>query len=181
MKNIIIVCDKAHEKYANYFHQLISVKDDKEENLKGIKERGVSSAVWLDKIYRDNKPKLPSSSLVVFIGESGIIKKETENIPKKYYKFGMIYGWLGSKAVLKVSDGLHSGIYTIFDFKKFYDYASEIQEELGIESQSNENVILSRLDVFGETVKNYVFLRNSQYNCLVNVFYLYGLTKFIED
>ena len=179
-KNIIIVCDKAHEKYANYLHQLVSVKDDKNEEIRGIKDGEVTSAVWLDKVYRDNKPQLPSSSLVIFIGESGTIKKETDNIPNKFYKYGMIYGWLGSKAVLKVSDRIHSGLFTIFDLKKLSDYALETQEELGMESQSNENIVLSKLDAFGESVKNVLFVKNLQYNCLVNVFYLHGFSQFIE-
>lgn len=31
-KRIIIVCDKMHEKYANYPHQLMSMKDDRDGN-----------------------------------------------------------------------------------------------------------------------------------------------------
>ena len=180
MKNIIIVSDKAHEKYANYLHQLVSVKDDKHDEIIGIKDGEVSSAVWVDKVYLNSKPKLPSSSLIIFVGESGMIKKETGNIPRKYYKYGMIYGWLGSKAILKVSDWLHSGLYTPADYKALSDYALEERKKLGIESQSNEMSVLSKLDAFGEVVKNVVQVRNLQYNCLVNAFYLNGFAEFLE-
>lgn len=180
MTKIIIVCDKAHEKYANYLHQLVSVKDDSANDIIGLKDGEVSSAVWLDKIYRDSKPKLPSSSLIIFIGESGTIKKETDNIPRKYYKYGMIYGWLGSKAVLKVSNWLHSGLYTPADYKALSDYATEKHSKLGIVSQSNEMATLSKLDAFGQSVKNVLQVRNLQYYCLVDVFYLLGFSKFLE-
>ena len=180
MTNIIIVCDKAHEKYANYLHQLVSKKDDTQDEILGIRDGEVSSAVWLDKIYAENKPQLSSSSLIIFIGNGGIIKKETDNIPRKYYKHGMIYGWLGSKAVLRVTDWLHSGLYRPADFKELADLALEQRQKLGVESESNELIALSKLDAFGEALKNVLQVKNFQYYCLVDIFYLQGFAQFLE-
>ncbi len=181
MKSVIIVCDKAHEKYANYLHQLVSVKNDIANGILGLKDGEVSSAVWMDKVYLGNKFQLPSSSLIIFIGESRIIKKETDNIPKKYYEYGMIYGWLGSKAVLKVSDWLHSGLYRPEDYKDLIDYASEEHTKLRIESLSNEMEVFSKVDAFTQSVKNVILVKNLQYNCLVDVFYLHGFSQFLEE
>ena len=179
-KDIIIVCDKVHEKYANYLHQLVSVKDDNGSEVLGIRDGEVTSAVWLDKVFAQSKPELPSTTRVIFVGNGGIIKKETDNIPNKFYKYGMIYGWLGSKAVLKVSDWLHSGLYKPADYKVLFDFAREQREKLGMKSQGNEMMALNKLDAFGESVRNTLLVKNLQYYCLVDLFYIEGFSQFLE-
>ena len=55
MKKLIIVCDNKTEKYGNYLLQLISSKDDTENDVVGIEDGTVEAVVWSEKNYRDNK------------------------------------------------------------------------------------------------------------------------------
>ena len=62
----------------------------------------VSTAVWTEKQYLDNKPRVSSDEYLVFLGKT----KSGENIIasplfKNYYsEFNMRYGWLGKQAVI---------------------------------------------------------------------------------
>ena len=53
MKKLIIVCDNKTEEYANLLRQLISSKDDTENEVVGIEDGTVGVVVWLEKEYRD--------------------------------------------------------------------------------------------------------------------------------
>lgn len=62
----------------------------------------VSTAVWTEKQYLDNKPRVSSDEYLVFLGKT----ESGENIIasplfKNYYsEFNMRYGWLGKQAVI---------------------------------------------------------------------------------
>lgn len=49
MKKLIIVCDNKTEEYANLLRQLISSKDDTENEVVGIEDGTVGVVVWLEK------------------------------------------------------------------------------------------------------------------------------------
>lgn len=178
---VIIVSDNARQENANFLAQLISRKDDDENNVLGVKDGSIETSVWTEKQYEDNKVQLPSSAKVIFIGQSQKIKKETSQIPNKFYKYGMIYGWLGSKAVLKITDWIHAGLYTPVQVKEFMDFSEEYQKKLNIQSEPNEMKVLNFADDFFGKVKDTVFIGTLQYKCLVNVFYVDGLSEFIGD
>lgn len=178
---IIIVSDNARQQYANFLTQLISRKDDTESSIVGVKDGSVETSVWTEKHYEDNKATLPSSAIVIFIGQSPKIKKETAQIPKMFYKYGMVYGWIGSKAVLTVKDWIHSGLYTPFNYKEFTDYYDERKNELNLHSEGNELQVLNAVDQFMNRVKDTILMVEMQYKCLTTVFYLDGLSKFLGD
>lgn len=178
---VIIVSDNARQENANFLAQLISRKDDNSDSVLGVKDGSVETSVWTEKIYEGNKMQLPSSAKVIFIGQSPKIKKETAQIPNKYYKYGMIYGWLGSKAVLKTTDWIHAGLYTPFQVKEFMDYSVSYQKKLNIQSEQNEMKVLNFADEFFSKVKDTVLLNSLQYKCLINVFYVDGLSSFVGD
>ena len=96
----------------------------------------VSTTVWTEKQYLDNKPTLSSDEYLVFLGKT----KSGENIIasplfKNYYsEFNMRYGWLGKQAVM--------GLSPKYDFdedkvKQFTDlYNSTFKKE--IENNANK-------------------------------------------
>ena len=178
--SLIIVADKTHQKYANYLSQLISLRDDNGEEIVGILDDSIKSTVWSERDFLSTKVKLPSSALVVFIGDSKAIVNETANIPKKYYQYGMTYGWLGTKAFLRVTDWLHSGLFTKDKYKEFLDYSYSKKIDLGTSNVSNEIDAIKAIDKFNKIVKDIVYVSDLQYNCLTTVFYLDGLREFIE-
>jgi len=107
-KKLIIVCDEKTEKYANYLRQLISTNDDKDGEVVGIADGTVDAAVWLDKEYLANKAQISSNEHILFIGDNKVSKAESSSMVVKYEKFGMQYGWLGKRAMMKVDNEMLS-------------------------------------------------------------------------
>lgn len=104
MKKLIIVCDNKTEEYANLLRQLISSKDDTENEVVGIEDGTVGVVVWLEKEYRDNMATISSNEHILFLGNGEVSKKEFNSSMKMYYdQFGMTYGWLGNRGVLRVT------------------------------------------------------------------------------
>ena len=60
MKKLIIVCDDKTEKYANILRQLISSKDDTEDEVLGVEDGTVDVVVWREKHYLDNMATISS-------------------------------------------------------------------------------------------------------------------------
>lgn len=105
-KKIIIVCDAKTEKYGKYMMMLISLVDDKEDATVGLKDGTVEAVLWDEKTYKANSPTLPSSSNVIFIGNSKLAKSEGTYMTEGFNKGGMHFLSLGSRAVAKVDDRL---------------------------------------------------------------------------
>ena len=104
MKKLIIVCDNKTEEYANLLRQLISSKDDTENEVVGIEDGTVGVVVWLEKEYRDNMATISSNEHILFLGNGEVSKKEYNSSMKMYYdQFGMTYGWLGNRGILRVT------------------------------------------------------------------------------
>ena len=103
-KKLIIVCDEKTEQYANYLRQLISTNDDKDGEVVGIADGTVEVAVWLEKEYLDNRAKVSSNEHILFIGDNKTSKSESSSMVVKFEKFGMQYGWLGKRAMMKVNN-----------------------------------------------------------------------------
>ena len=104
MKKLIIVCDNKTEEYANLLRQLISSKDDTENEVVGIEDGTVGVVVWLEKEYRNNMATISSNEHILFLGNGEVSKKEFNSSMKMYYdQFGMTYGWLGNRGVLRVT------------------------------------------------------------------------------
>lgn len=104
MKKLIIVCDNKTEEYANLLRQLISSKDDTENEVVGIEDGTVGVVVWLEKEYRNNMATISSNEHILFLGNGEVSKKECNSSMKMYYdQFGMTYGWLGNRGVLRVT------------------------------------------------------------------------------
>ena len=124
VQQLIIVCDKKTEKYANYLRQLITTNDDTEDEVVGTVDGSVDVSVWLDKYYSDNKATLSSNVYVLFMGESKVCKEETSSMFTKYDEYGMTYGWLGKRGMLRVDKSLSKE-----EYDNFIDYCLSFQEE----------------------------------------------------
>ena len=107
MKKLIIVCDDKTEKYANILRQLISSKDDTEDEVLGVEDGTVDVVVWREKHYLDNMATISSKEHILFLGNGKVSKNEFNSSMKMYYdQFGMKYGWLGNRGVIRVTTGM---------------------------------------------------------------------------
>lgn len=193
-RKLIIVSDKAREKYANYLKQLISVKDDTEGEIVGIKDNSVDVAVWTEKEYLHNKPTISSSQNIIFIGNEKLAKNECTNINIKFDKFGMKYGWLGNIGKLFVENKMLS----LKDHSAFAEYCKEKSESFKKTHYNVFNRIPSFVNVIGIlaapiiTIPLFVVnqigknraknkIQDQQYTALILEFYLSGLNAFLDE
>lgn len=143
MKKLIIVCDNKTEEYANLLRQLISSKDDTENEVVGIEDGTVGVVVWLEKEYRDNMATISSNEHILFLGNGEVSKKEYNSSMKMYYdQFGMTYGWLGNRGVLRVT--------TEIDDEEEYNKFVELYSNFNLDFDAIE------FKSFRETVANTV-------------------------
>ena len=142
-KKLIIVCDNKTEEYANLLRQLISSKDDTENEVVGIEDGTVGVVVWLEKEYRDNMATISSNEHILFLGNGEVSKKEFNSSMKMYYdQFGMTYGWLGNRGVLRVT--------TEIDDEEEYNKFVELYSNFNLDFEAIE------FKNFRETVANTV-------------------------
>ena len=125
MKKLIIVCDEKHRKYGDYLSQLISLEDDKEDRVVGIKDGEVVTQVWPEKEYRSNAPQISSSQYILFIGESELIKEKGFHMKPVFSKYGMQYGWLGKQAILTVETNV-----SVKEYDEFLNFALANQADI---------------------------------------------------
>lgn len=84
MKKLIIVCEKKYRVYGDYLSQLISLRDDTENETVGVKDGEVVAQVWLEKDYNNNSATISSSQPIIFIGYSDMIKKKADLLRKNF-------------------------------------------------------------------------------------------------
>jgi hypothetical protein len=125
MKNIIIVCDEKRKKFGNYLAQLISMEDDTEENVVGIKDGSVEAQVWSEKEYKGNSKTISSDQHILFIGNSKELKSKREFMNIEFSKYGMKYGSLGKQSFIAVDE-----VVKRKEYEDFYSYAKKYAENL---------------------------------------------------
>ena len=207
MKKLIIVCDEKHRQYGDYLSQLISLEDDTEDHVVGIKDGEVATQVWSEKEYKSNAPQISSSQYILFIGESKLIKEKGLHIKPVFSKYGMRYGWLGKQAILTVETSASVKEYDDFldfslanqaDIEKLVDIERlvEKKENKSFVDKVKENPMvgakvagIAALGVLGGAVdigfkiKKSIDLKNGirdqQYSCAIMKFYLEGLSAFL--
>ena len=206
MKKLIIVCDNKTEEYANLLRQLISSKDDTENEVVGIEDGTVGVVVWLEKEYRNNMATISSNEHILFLGNGEVSKKEFNSSMKMYYdQFGMTYGWLGNRGVLRVTTEIDDEeeynkfveLYSNFnldfeaiEFKNFREtvagmtagglaagLAAGIVGVAGAAAGAGAGIIGSKVVSVNRQKK----IKQQQYHTLVVAFYREGLAKFLED
>ncbi|NLD47726.1 MAG: hypothetical protein GX660_11080 [Clostridiaceae bacterium] len=205
MKKLIIVCEGKHRQCGDYLSQLVSLDDDKDIKVVGVKDGAVASQVWTEEEYSANSAQISSEQYILFIGNSKLIKDKRSHMLNKYSEYGMQYGWLGKQAVLFVER-----VVDMKEYDSFIDYARRNQSDVtklielksdvmdipddineedakGIKKVLNPiktlqavivNAPIRGLNAFNK-MSNNKKIEGQQYTCLVLVFYLNGLSQFL--
>ena len=193
-KKLIIVCDEKTVSTANYLIQLISLKDDTENSVVGIKDGSVDAVIWLEKDFIANQSTLSSNAHILFIGDSKGAKAQRTGIIEKHNAHGMFYGWLGKRAVMYVDKpAIKQKDYAAFQeyAKKFKDKIETLVTKLDAEGMIQEAAIAGALLVWlgpiggGIEAVRYFKKRQQviqqQMDCLALIMYLEGISKFLEE
>ena len=101
---LIIVCDEKTKTYANFLRQLVSANDDSDGNVVGVADGTVDAAVWDESEYLHNAATISSNEHVLFVGVNKTSKSETPTMGARFDRFGMKYGWLGKRGMLQVEN-----------------------------------------------------------------------------
>ena len=108
----------------------------------------VSTAVWTEKQYLDNKPRVSSDEYLVFLGKT----KSGENIIasplfKNYYsEFNMRYGWLGKQAVIGLDPKFGFDEEKIKKFSDLYNLTFKNEIESNNKEKSSLSGLVSNID-----------------------------------
>ena len=102
VRKLIIVCDEDEKEYARFLMSLISLTDDKDGEVIGIRDGSISATIYTPQQYLDNELTISSNQHILYMGQLKDFKKGIPYIPVKFEKYGMSYGWLGRTAFLKV-------------------------------------------------------------------------------
>ena len=97
-KTLIIVYKD--EMLLNQLKKLIETKDDKEDEIVGIKDGSVKVVAWTQKTWLDQKKAGNITSKVLFIGDVKGLNKLIPVLDIKFNEFGAKYGWAGNQAVI---------------------------------------------------------------------------------
>lgn len=205
MKKLIIVCEEKLKQYGDFLSQLVSLEDDKEDAVVGVRDGTVVAQVWTEKEYTANSAQISSEQYILFIGDSKLIKDKRLHMMKKFAEYGMQYGWLGKQAVLFVEK-----VVDLNEYEKFIEFARENQSNVtklielksdvmtipekdsgedarGIKKILNPvkplpaaiiNAPVRAVNVLNKLANNKK-IEEQEYTCLVLVFYLNGLSQFI--
>lgn len=102
-KKVIIVYGKKDEMFARYAEKLLSQKDDNENEVIGVKDGFVETAVWDEEFYLQQKD-LHSNQKIIFIGNCKSLEAYKPSFDIKYSQYGVDYGWYGNKAAIYISN-----------------------------------------------------------------------------
>lgn len=207
MKQIVVVCDAKSRKYGDYLAQLVSLSDDKENKIVGIKDGSVAVRIWNEKEYESQSVTISSEQYLVFIGDSKFMRDKRLHMHTKFSKFGMNYAWLGKQSALYVDRVVEQGEYF-----KFIDFAKEHEANIQnlIETKKHKKdqkdlivcekkkLIQKVVDPLQElkfNVENHAKrgintvvkamkqsqIKSQEYTCLILAFYLKGLNEFLTE
>ena len=93
MKNIIIVADKDLKSFGREFVHAIS------------KTKIAKASLFTPKQYADNEHQIGGTQYVIFLGKNDVSKDFIPLIQKKYEKYGVVWGYDASKAVIYIEHG----------------------------------------------------------------------------
>lgn len=163
--SLIIVCADEYREHANYLQQLIS-----QDDTKFLGTNGVTSAIYLEKEYSQNRPKLSSHQYLLFIGPSDEAKKQNETIPPKFRDGCLHYGWLGKIGTLYVDDSFK--FLTWKELKRLISGNFSIIVIHILAGLFTASLVCQKLDYNKKTQKEL-------YRLLIKKFYKNGLKSFI--
>ncbi len=65
MKKLIIVCEKNSRRYADFLAQLVSLSDDIEGEIVGVKDGAVAAKVWSETDYTHQAVQISSEQYIL--------------------------------------------------------------------------------------------------------------------
>jgi hypothetical protein len=133
MKNLIIVCEEKLRSYGDFLSQLISLEDDENENIVGIKDGSVKAQVWTESHYEDNSTAIASEQYILFIGNSKLLKEKRSHMFPHFSQFGMNFGWLGKQGYLYVEKGL-----SLDEYQDFVSFAQGNNQDIKLLVEKKE-------------------------------------------
>lgn len=199
MKKLIIVCEEKLRQYGDFLAQLVSLQDDKDDEVVGVKDGAVAAQVWTEKEYNSNAPQISSEQYIIFIGNSKMMKEKRTFMQGQFSQYGMCYGWLGKQATLFVDH-----VVTLAEYDDFISLAQGNQPEITklVEAKTAaiqnaapdkqapakallQNIVNPLAAAVNQGVKQTLKAANNkkieaqQYSCLTLLFYLNGLSTFL--
>lgn len=193
MKKLIIVCEEKLRQYGDFLAQLVSLQDDKGEEIVGVKDGTVAAQVWTEKEYTANAPQISSEQYILFIGNSKLLKEKRAHMQAQFSQYGMNYGWLGKQAALFVDQAVNLKEYNNFiefaqgnqpEIKRLVDtkvkvFKEDTKKELLSIKNFAANVVLPGFSAMRLAVTSKKEVESQQYSCLTLLFYLKGLAAFL--
>ena len=206
IKKLIIVCEEKLKRYGDFLAQLVSLDDDKGEDIVGTKDGSVTALVWTEKNYMSNSAQISSEQHILFIGNSKLDKEKRSHMQVYYSQYGMEYSWLGKQAALYVNKTLEMDEYVSFielaksnqaDVKMLVDKIKDVvvlntEKESAKKKAAIEKFLLPMkaipvaiVNAPGKGINAINMMTNAkkiedqQYNCAIMLFYLNGLSKFL--
>ena len=110
----------------------------------------ITTTVWSEKQYIDNKPTLSSDEYLVFLGKTktGYNISEATSFKNYYSEFNMHYGWLGKQAVIGLSPDFTFDEDKVKQFSDLYNATFKIE----IENNTKEKKAKSSISEFVSNV-----------------------------
>lgn len=119
MQTLIVAYKDKDEMAVNQLRKLLESNDDQGSQIIGVEDSSVQIVPWTEKVWIQNKEAGTIRSKVLLIGD---IKGSENLLPLldiKYDRFGIVYGWAGSQALLCITENA---------LKKRADYESFLAE-----------------------------------------------------
>lgn len=158
VKKLIIVTGEKETVYAELLSSLISLKDDKEDGVVGIKDGSVEAVVWNEKVYNDNKAQLGSNTKLIFIGKNKASEAVISSIRfnKEMEKYGVKVGSLSNKTVIYVESNELLNNKALYDefYEKYIELTKKFDDTVADTETIKKAVLTDGIDVaFGKGAK----------------------------
>ena len=157
-KKLILVTGEKETAYAELLSSLISLKDDKEDGVMGIKDGSVEAVVWSESVYNDNKAQLGSNTKLIFIGKNKASEAVISSIRfnKDMEKYGVKVGSLSNKAVFYVEPNELMNNKALYDefYEKYIELTKKFDDTVADTEAIKKAVLTDGIDVaFGKGAK----------------------------
>lgn len=104
MATLIVVYKDKDEMAINQLRKFLETNDDRDGTIVGVEDGSVQVVPWTEKVWIQNKEAGTIQSKVLLIGD---VKGSNQLLPVidiKYDKYGIVYGWAGSQALLSINE-----------------------------------------------------------------------------
>lgn len=104
MQTLIVVYRNRDEMAINQLRKLLETDDDHEDRIVGVEDGSVEIVPWTEKVWIQNKEAGTIKSKVLLIDDIKGSDQLSPIMDIKYDKYGIIYGWAGSQALLTIDE-----------------------------------------------------------------------------